>query len=101
MTRELDPPGGLPPDGRRSPFGDRQFLRLWAVGLLSSFVRWIELLTFGVFTYQQSGSAMWVASMMVLRMLPLALFGVGFGAVATRISRRHGLLVTHIAEPDC
>lgn len=98
MTRELDPPGGLPPDGRRSPFGDRQFLRLWAVGLLSTFVRWIELLTFGVFTYQQSGSAMWVASMMVLRMLPLALFGVGFGAVATRISRRHGLLVTQGAQ---
>jgi len=98
MTRELDPLGGLPTDGRRSSFGGRQFLRLWAVGLLSSLVRWIELLTFGVFTYQQSGSAMWVASMMVLRMLPLALFGVGFGAVAARISRRNGLLVTQGAQ---
>jgi MFS family permease len=98
MTRELDPLGEFPPDGLTAIFGERQFLRLWAVGLLSSLVRWIELLTFGVFTYQQSGSAMWVASMMVLRMLPLALFGVGFGAVAARISRRNGLLVTQGAQ---
>ncbi|MES2959137.1 MAG: MFS transporter [Pseudomonadota bacterium] len=98
MNRELDPTSERPIEDLESPFGDRQFLGLWAVGLLSSLVRWVELLAYGVFTYQQSGSAMWVASMMVLRMLPLALFGVGFGAVAARISRRNGLLVTQGAQ---
>jgi MFS family permease len=89
---------GAVPEGGQTSFGDRQFLRLWVVGLLSSLVRWAELLAYGVFTYQQSGSAMWVASLMVLRMLPLALFGVGFGAMAARISRRNGLLVTQAMQ---
>jgi MFS family permease len=52
------------------------------------------MLAFGVFTYQQTQSAFWVASMTMLRMLPMALFGVLFGALAARISRRIGLLVS-------
>lgn len=82
----------------KSPLGNRQFLGLWTVGLLTSLVRWVEMLAFGVFTYQQLGSAMWVAAMMVLRMLPMALFGFGFGAVAARISRRTCLLATQGAQ---
>jgi MFS family permease len=73
---------------------DAKFRRLWAVGLLSSLVRWTEVLAFGVFTYQQTNSALWVASMMMLRMLPLALFGVAMGALAARISRRGALLAS-------
>jgi MFS family permease len=73
---------------------DAQFRRLWAVGLLSSMVRWTEVLVFGVFTYQQTNSALWVASMMMLRMLPLSLFGVAMGAMAARISRRAALLAS-------
>jgi len=72
-----------------------RFRRLWAVGLLSSLIRWIDVLSFSVVTYQQTRSAFWVASMMMLRMVPLALFGIAFGAVAARISRRTGLLVCH------
>jgi len=70
-----------------------QVQRLLALGLLGSLIRWLEILAFGVFTYQQTGSAFWVASMTMLRMLPMGLFGIAFGALAARISRRRGLLV--------
>jgi MFS family permease len=74
---------------------DGQFRRLWAVGMLGSLIRWLEILAFGVFTYELTQSAFWVASLMMLRMLPLALFGLVFGALAARFSRRSGLLVGH------
>lgn len=73
---------------------DPQFRRLWTVGLFGSLIRWLEVLVFAVFTYQQTQSAFWVASMTMLRMLPMGLFGMFLGAVAARISRRTGLLVT-------
>jgi MFS family permease len=72
---------------------DPEYRRLWTAGLLSSLVRWLEILVFGIFTYQQTHSAFWVASMTMLRMLPLALFGVLLGAVSMRASRRTGLLI--------
>lgn len=75
-------------------YRDSGFRRLWTVGLLGMLIRWLEILVFGVFTYQQTQSAIWVASMTMLRMLPMGLFGVLFGAVAARISRRAGLLVS-------
>lgn len=74
---------------------DRDFRRLWVAGLLGSLVRWLEVLVFGVFTYQQTDSAMWVTSMTLLRMLPMALFGVAMGALASRVSRRHALVVSY------
>ncbi|NLD53931.1 MAG: MFS transporter [Burkholderiaceae bacterium] len=74
-------------------FRDGDFRRLWAAGLILSLVRWLEILVFGVFVYQQTGSAFLVASMTMLRLLPLALFGVVFGSVAARIRRRTGLIV--------
>lgn len=74
---------------------DPRFRRLWTVGLFGSLIRWLEVLVFAVFTYQQTQSAFWVASMTMLRMLPMGLFGMLLGAVAARISRRTGLLVTH------
>lgn len=68
--------------------------RLLAAGLLGSLIRWLEVLVFGIFTYQQTQSAAWVASMTMLRMLPMGLFGVLFGSMAGRMSRRRGLIVT-------
>jgi MFS family permease len=76
---------------------DPQFRRLWAAGLLGSLVRWLETLAFAVFTFQQTGSAFWVVNMTMLRMLPMALFGLAVGALAARISRRTVLLVSTAA----
>jgi MFS family permease len=73
---------------------DPQFRRLWAAGLLGSLVRWLETLAFAVFTFQHTGSAFWVVNMTMLRMLPMALFGLAVGALAARISRRTVLLVS-------
>lgn len=65
------------------------------MGLLASLSRWLDILAFGLFAYQQTHSAFWVAIMTMLRMLPLALFGVAYGALAARIPRRTSLLVSH------
>ncbi len=63
--------------------------------MLMSLIRWIEILAFAVFTYDQTKSALWVASLMMLRLLPLSLFGLAIGALASHMSRRWLLIVTH------
>ena len=52
-----------PPPIHRDP----QLHRLWGVGMLMSLIRWLEILAFAVFTYDQTKSALWVASLMMLR----------------------------------
>ena len=89
-------PRPVRPDPSASPklFLEADFRRLWLTGLIAFFVRWMEILVFGVFTYQQTGSAFLVASMIMLRLVPLAVLGVPFGALAARLSRRVGLIVS-------
>jgi MFS family permease len=64
------------------------FWRLWAVGLITSAVRWLEVLAFAVFAYQKTGSALVVATLTMVRMIPMALFGAIVGAWAERADRR-------------
>jgi MFS family permease len=78
-------------------FGDPDFRRLWTAGLISYLLRWLEILVFGVFAYESTGSAFAVASMLMLRQLPLVLFGVPVGALAARIRRRTALIITYSA----
>ncbi len=73
-------------------YRDSQYQRLWVVGMSVGLIRWVEVLAYAVFTYEQTQSALWVASLMMLRMLPLALFGVWLGALAARLSRRQLML---------
>ena len=84
-------PPSTPPPIHRDP----QLHRLWAVGMLMSLIRWLEILAFAVFTYEQTKSALWVASLMMLRMLPMSLFGLAMGALASHMSRRRLLIATH------
>ena len=63
--------------------------------MLMSLIRWLEILAFAVFTYDQTKSALWVASLMMLRLLPLSLFGMAIGALASHIPRRWLLIVMH------
>ena len=44
-----------------SLFADRQFIAVWAVGILGSVVRWLEFLAVGIFAYDVTGSALLVA----------------------------------------
>jgi MFS family permease len=70
----------------------RDYWRLWLVGLAMSAVRWIEMLVVAVFTYQVTGSAFIVTVMTLLRVLPMALFGAFMGAWADRLDRRRAML---------
>lgn len=89
------PPQNLPGPAPAPIHRDAQLLRLWGVGMLMSLIRWIEILAFAVFTYDQTKSAMWVASLMMLRLLPLSLFGLALGALASHMSRRWLLIAIH------
>jgi MFS family permease len=68
------------------------FRRLWLVGLVVSVARWLEMLVIGVIVYQATGSALLVAAMTLLRMLPMGLFGAVLGVMADRVPRRSALL---------
>ncbi len=80
-----------------SPFrrmiGAPDFWRLWYVGLIVSTVRWLETIAVGVVVYQRTESAFLVSMMTMLRLLPMALFGVFLGALAERFDRARTLLV--------
>ena len=74
--------------GRNPWLSDRRFVALFLVGTLTSVVRWLEMLVFGIYVYAETRSATITAAMTLLRVLPLALFGVFGGAVADRVDRR-------------
>ncbi|MEZ5652376.1 MAG: MFS transporter [Burkholderiaceae bacterium] len=88
--------GGLPsaqaPASARALFGAVEFRRLWTIGMLTFIVRWLEILAYGVYGYAQTGSAVIVAMLTMLRVLPMGLFGMLFGTLAARVSRRRGVL---------
>src|SRR5271165_4198124 len=69
------------------------FWRLWLVGLVVFGVRWLEMLAVAVFAYQHTHSPFVVATLTMLRMLPMALFGAIIGAVAERCDRRIALIL--------
>lgn len=77
---------------RRPLLADPSFLKLWLVGALIGAARWLELLVVGIYVFDRTGSALLVAVMLMLRMLPLALLGVFAGAIAARFDRRRLLL---------
>ncbi len=68
------------------------FWRLWLVGLVVFTVRWLETVAVGVVVYQRTGSAFLVATMTMLRLLPMGLFGAFLGALAERFDRRLTLI---------
>lgn len=84
-------PGSDPAAPRRarsSWLADRRFLAIFAVGMLTSLVRWTEMLALGVYVFAATRSASLTAAMTLLRLLPLALFGALGGAVADRVDRQ-------------
>jgi MFS family permease len=69
------------------------FWRLWYVGLIVSTVRWVETVAIGVVVYQRTDSAFLVSFITMLRVLPMALFGVFLGALAEHFDRGKTLLL--------
>lgn len=73
------------------------FWRLWFVGLIVFAVRWVETIAVGVFVYQRTDSALLVAVMTMLRLLPMGLFGAFLGALAERMQRRTALIIVVVS----
>ncbi|MEM7188445.1 MAG: MFS transporter [Pseudomonadota bacterium] len=63
-------------------------MRIWLVGWMTGVVRWLELLAFGIFALDVTGSPLLVAVMALARFLPLALISMVFGAAADQLSPR-------------
>lgn len=82
----------------RDLFRDRDFLRLWLVGLVIFSVRWLETLAVGVFVYAATESAFIVSMVTMLRLLPMGLFGAVIGAMAERVEKRSGLIAIMVAS---
>lgn len=82
----------------RALFRDADFRRLWTAGLCIFVVRWLETLAIGVFAYNATGSAFVVAMLVMLRLLPMGLFGAFIGAVAERMDRRSALLAIILSQ---
>ena len=76
---------------------DYQFRHVWLAGALVGVMRWLDVLAVGVYTHQQTGDPLLVATMLFLRMLPMLLFGAVIGAWAERVNRKW-LLVAGITS---
>ena len=48
----------MAPNTRVPVYRDPQFRKLWLVGMLVSLIRWLEILAYAVFTYDQTQSAL-------------------------------------------
>lgn len=80
--------------GVRDLLSDREFLRIWLVGVFSGIARWLDMLVAGVYAFDVTGSPFLVAFLVILRMLPLVVFGSIVGTFADRLPARTFLIVT-------
>ena len=80
-------------DNALALFRNRQFLLLWLAGACASTVRWLEMLATAVFVFEITRSPFTLATLIALRMLPLALFGALAGVLAERWDRRRLQLI--------
>ncbi len=75
---------------------DKAFRSLWLVGAIAGTSRWLEMLIIGIYVFDVTGSPFTVALMVLLRMLPMGVFGILGGLVAERFDRRRVLLLVMI-----
>ena len=59
----------------RTLLSDQNFLCIWLVGGVTGVIRWFQLLAFGVYSFEITGSPLLVSAIPILWMLPLILFG--------------------------
>jgi len=69
-------------------FLNRTFLTLFGIGALQSVTRWLELLAFGVYIFDLTGSPWQVTMVTLVKFAPLAIFGPLFGALPNRFAPR-------------
>ena len=67
---------------------------MWGLGFLTSTGRWLDTLVIAIFVLDRTESPFLVASMLMLRFLPMALFGLFTGVIAQRVNRHTVLRYT-------
>lgn len=72
------------------------FRRIWVAGILTSMMRWLDLLVLGVFTFELTDSAGRVALVLVARMIPRLFFGVALGTLADRVNRKRMWVASNV-----
>jgi MFS family permease len=81
----LDKPDDI---GIPALFRNPNYLRVWAFGSLTGFIRWFQLLALGVYTFEITDSPFLVSLVPVLWGLPLTLGGPVIGGIADRVNRK-------------
>lgn len=71
--------------------------RLWLAGAAAGVMRWLEILAFGLFALEATGSALVVAGMSFARFLPLLLVGAPVAVLAERVEPRRLLVAAFLA----
>jgi MFS family permease len=71
--------------------GNANFRRVWLIGICSGIVRWLEMLAFGIYVFDLTGSAFLVTSFTLMRFIPFALFGPVTGALVDRFGQQNVL----------
>ncbi len=69
------------------------FWRLWFIGLILNSVRYLEMIAMAIFVYRETNSPILVATIAMLRMAPMALFGALLGGLTDRFDRRFFLIL--------
>ncbi len=64
------------------------YRRVWLLGGIANAMRWLEILAGTLWVFQQTGSALAVSAVVMMRALPMLLLGAVAGALAERFDRR-------------
>ncbi len=67
---------------------DRDYARLWGIGVATAVMRWLETVALGVFVYELTEDAFLVGFVGFLRMAPMLFLGAFIGALSDRVNRR-------------
>jgi MFS family permease len=78
--------------GPRILLATPSYLRLWLAGGFGNSMRWLEMLVAGIYTFELTGSAFWVAVVTVARTLPMLFLGSLTGVVSEALNRKTLLL---------
>lgn len=64
------------------------YRRVWLLGGIANAMRWLEILAGTLWVFQQTGSALAVSMVVMIRAVPMLLLGAVAGALAERFDRR-------------
>ncbi len=95
-TSSAEPSGPAADADLRSVLRNEQFRRIWVAGILTSMMRWLDLLVLGVFAFELTDDAGRVALVLVARMLPRLFFGVALGTLADRVNRKRMWVASNV-----